>query len=75
MSLPELIEKIDKDMPGWCWLVRSDEKRGYFAHIHRNTNFDDDDYVEGVTSFPVWAETAERALNKSFEASQKIAVN
>ncbi len=64
----ETIRLIEKNLPGWMWLLRNDpdgDKGKYFFHL--NVGFDGRrsfDYT-----FPVWAETPNQAAFEAYCAA------
>lgn len=74
MNLLEVIEKCEAAFPGWQWLVRSDEKIGAFANFHPVLG-PFDDWIDGETCFPCWADTPAEALMGSLTAAKATLPN
>lgn len=76
MQLPELIAQIHAELPGWGWLVRSNNQSGFFANI-TTPNFESIVLVKGSTSidqsrgsgFKAFGATPEEALERSLIAA------
>lgn len=68
-NISALISRVTTELPGWEWLIRSDDERGFFANILRAGLFYEDEYVEGETIFPAWADTPEKALGAAIDAA------
>jgi hypothetical protein len=64
---------VETRLPGWDWLVRSDETRGYFANIVSPESRNEDGVLDmrlpGALVTPTYAETPEKALLNAFFAA------
>lgn len=76
MQLPELIDRIHSELPGWNWLVRSNNQSGFFANI-TTPNFESILISKGSTmidasrgqGFKALGATPEEALLRSLTAA------
>ena len=62
----EVLKKYQELYPGWQWLLRSDESKGYFCNL---TSPDFRAWIGGDNegqSFHAWAETPEKAFQDAF---------
>lgn len=71
MSLIEVVEVCKSEFPDWNWLVRSDRECGAFANLSKSGLVFLEEWIDGVTCFPSWAETPEAALLGSLEQARK----
>lgn len=76
MNLPDLIARIHAELPGWGWLVRSNNQSGFYANI-TTPNFESILISKGSTmidasrgrGFKAIAATPEEALHRSLLAA------
>jgi hypothetical protein len=59
-SIDAALALVGRVLPGWCWLIRNDDKDGFMANL-----FESWDFSEDAPRWPRYAPTAPLAICKS----------